>query len=267
LNAPPAQEKPTCSRCGSNVRTRALLRALSEELFGASVPLDYFPCVKSLRGLGISDSESYAPVLREKFDYTNTQFHRAPRFDIGDPGAGESGSYDFLIASEVFEHVVPPVEAAFQNAWRLLKPNGVMIFSAPYSLKATTLEHFPDLHEHTVAQLGEQMVLVNRTCEGEVQVFENLVFHGGSGATLEMREFSEAGLCNLFTAAGFQSVRIFGEDYAPFGIVRNENCSLPFAARKGEFSFSRENAAEMIENWQRLLRRKWIRLGNTFGVV
>jgi hypothetical protein len=249
------------------VRTRGLLRALSEELFGASVPLDFFPCVKSLRGLGISDSESYAPALREKFDYSNTQFHRAPKFDIGDPDAGESGAYDFLISSEVFEHVVPPVGAAFRNAWRLLKPNGVMIFTAPYSLEATTAEHFPELHEHTVAQLGEQMVLVNRTREGQVQVFENLVFHGGPGATLEMRKFSEAGLRNLFTAAGFQSVRIFGEDYAPFGIVRNENCSLPLAARKGEFAFSRENAAEMIENWQRLRQRKWIRLGNALRVL
>jgi SAM-dependent methyltransferase len=249
------------------VRTRGLLRALSEELFGAGVPLYSFPRVKSLRGLGMSDSDSYAKVLREKFDYKNTEFHRAPKFDIGEPGAGESGSYDFLIVSEVFEHVVPPVEAAFRNAWRLLKPNGVMIFTAPYSLKATTAEHFPDLHSHTVAQLGDQMVLVNRTREGQIQVFENLVFHGGLGTTLEMREFSEASLRNLFTAAGFQSLRIFGEDYAPFGIVRNENCSLPLAARKGEFSFTRENAAEMIANWQRLLQRKWIRLGDKLGVV
>jgi hypothetical protein len=249
------------------VRTRGLLRALSEELFGASVPLDSFPCVKSLRGLGTSDSDSYAAILREKFDYTNTQFHRAPKFDIGDPGAGEAGSYDFLVSSEVFEHVVPPVETAFRNAWRLLKPNGVMIFTAPYSLEATTVEHYPDLHEHTVAQLGERMVLVNRTREGQVQVFENLIFHGGAGATLEMRKFTEAGLRTLFTDAGFKSVRIFGEDYEPFGIVRNENCSLPFAARKGEFAFSRENAAEMIENWQRLKMRKWIRLGKKIGVV
>jgi SAM-dependent methyltransferase len=244
-----------------------LLRALSEELFGASVPLYSFPSVKSLRGLGMSDSDSYARILREKFDYTNTQFHRAPKFDISDPGVGESGSYDFLLSSEVFEHVIPPVETAFRNVWRLLKPNGVMIFTAPYSLEATTAEHFPDLHDHTVAQLGEQMVLVNRTREGKVQVFENLVFHGGLGATLEIRKFSEAGLRNLFTEAGFNSVRIFGEDYAPFGIVRNENCSLPLAARKGEFAFSRENAAEMIENWQRLLRRKWVRLGDKLRVV
>jgi hypothetical protein len=244
-----------------------LLRVLSEELFGASVPLDSFPCLKSLRGLGLSDSDSYAAVLREKFDYTNTQFHRAPKFDIGDTGAGESAGYDFLIASEVFEHVAPPVEAAFRNAWRLLKPNGVLIFTAPYSLKATTAEHYPDLHEHTVSELGDHMVLVNRTRQGQVQVFENLVFHGGTGTTLELREFSEAGLRNLFIEAGFKSVRIFGEDYAPFGIVRNENCSLPFAARKGEFSFTRENAAEMIENWQRLRLRKWIRLGDKLGVV
>ena len=249
------------------MRTRGLLRALSEELFGASVPLDCFPSMKSLRGLGMSDSDSYSTILREKFDYTNTQFHRAPKLDIGDPGAGESGSYDFLISSEVFEHVVPPVEAAFRNAWRLLKPNGVMIFTAPYSLHATTLEHFPDLHDHTVTQLGDRMVLVNRTREGQVQVFENLVFHGGTGATLEMRKFTEASLRNLFTEAGFKSVRIFGEDYAPFGIVRNENCSLPLAARKGEFAFSRENAAEMIENWQRMRLRKWIRLGDKLGVV
>lgn len=244
-----------------------MLRALSEELFGDSIPLYCFPRIKSLRGLGISDSDAYAPLLKERFDYVNTQFHCAPRFDIGNPASGEPGSYDFLIASEVFEHVVPPVEEAFRNAWRLLKPHGVLIFTAPYSLAATTEEHFPDLHDHTVAQLGDQMVLVNRTRDGQVQVFENLIFHGGPGSTLEMREFSEASLRNLFVAAGFRSVHIFGESYAPFGIVRDENCSLPLAARKGEFSFTRENAAEMIANWQRLLRTKWMRAGSKLGVV
>ncbi len=254
-------------RCGSNVRTRGLLRVLSEELFGASLPLPDFPCVKSLRGLGISDSEPYAKILREKFDYANTEFHRAPKFDIGDAEAGESGSYDFLISSEVFEHVVPPVETAFQNSWRLLKPNGVMIFSVPYSLEATTAEHFPDLYEHTVAQLGDRMVLVNRTRQGEIQVFENLIFHGGAGATLEMREFSEAGLRGLFAAAGFQELRIYSDQYPPFGIARNENWSLPLAARKGQFAFGRETAGEVVTQWQRLLRSRWVRLGGRLGVV
>src|SRR5947208_3583441 len=92
------RERPSCSSCGSNVRTRGLLQALSMELFGANLTLPDFPRVKSLRGIGTSDSSQYADRVAAKLDYRNTFHDREPRFDITNPGDAESGNYDFLIS-------------------------------------------------------------------------------------------------------------------------------------------------------------------------
>ena len=250
---------------------------MSMELFGLSVPLPDFPRVKSVRGLGTSDPRQYADLLGEKFDYRNTFFHREPKFDIANTAEEEFGKYDFLISSEVLEHVAPPVETAFQNAFRLLKPNGVFVFTVPYSIESSTVERFPDLHQFGIAQVGDRAVLVNRTGSGELQVFENLVFHlAWGGAALEMREFSERGLKGTLAGSGFREVRLYSEDYPPFGIVRSETWSLPIAARKGEFAFSAEAAGEVVEQWRelkqkfdgemkRLGKSYWFRVGRKLG--
>jgi SAM-dependent methyltransferase len=260
-------EKPTCSHCGSNQRTRALLRLLSLELFGTAVPVPAFPRVKSLCGIGTSDSGAYVKLLEEKFDYHNTFFHREPRLDIANPPEDQFGKYDFILSSEVLEHVPPPAETAFHNLYRLLKPNGVLVFTVPYSLEATTAEHFPELHEFGITPLGEGHVLVNRTRDGQVQVFENLVFHGGQGATLEMRQFSECGLKNLLAGAGFQHVRIDAQGDPDFGVVFRQTWSLPIVARKGEFALSRAATGEIVDQWHWLMRSSLVRLGRILRLL
>src|SRR5258706_7489496 len=167
------REARSCTSCGSNVRTRALLRALSLELFGISLPVPDFPYMKSLRGIGTSDTAEYAALLAGKFDYKNTFHDRPPRLDIMRPSEDDLGRYDFVISSEVLEHVPPPVETAFADIRRLLKPTGVLVFTVPYSLEEQTREHFSDLHEFTVARLGGSSILLNRTDEGLLQVYEN----------------------------------------------------------------------------------------------
>jgi len=267
------REQSTCSSCGSNVRTRGLLQALSSELFGVSLTLPDFPRVKSLRGLGTSDDNTYASRLTEKLDYRNTFFDREPRFNLCDPAGLEARAYDFIISSEVFEHVPPPVDNAFANIFRLLKPGGVLVFTVPYNLEGSMHEHFPDLHEYAFAEVGGKTILVNRTRTGEVQTFDNLIFHLSSGQpSLEMREFSEDALKAALTKAGFSNIRIYSATYLPFGIIRSEECSLPIAARKGTFSFSLDATREIAEEWRalqqkhtadmsRLCRSFWFRLG------
>jgi len=127
------REKPSCRGCQSNVRTRGLMAALSIELFGMAMTLPDFPRVKSLRGLGTTDAPQYAKRLAEVFDYRNTYFDREPRFDLS-AVPEESGKYDFLISSDVFEHVRHPVDQAFRNAYQMLKPNGVLVFTVPYEI-------------------------------------------------------------------------------------------------------------------------------------
>ena len=269
------RERPSCASCGSNVRVRGLLLALSEELLGTNLALPEFPRIKSLRGLGLSDSPQYADLLAEKLDYRNTFFHREPYFDITRVDEGQLGRYDFVLASEVFEHVPPPAEVAFANAFRLLREGGVLVFTVPYSLDPATAERFPGLHEYGLARVGGSTVLVNRTREGELRVTDDLVFHISFGdPALEMREFSEADLKSRLVAAGFSEVRIFSEDYAPYGIVRAENWSLPIVARKGRFALSRDAARDILEHWQamdrsmrRLGRSWWFRIGRKLGRV
>jgi SAM-dependent methyltransferase len=241
------RELPSCGECGSTVRTRAVVEMISREMFGLPLALPDFPVLKGIRGIGISDSPDYAERLETKFSYRNTFYHKEPRFDIVDLPESEAGQYDFLIASEVFEHVAPPVERAFANAFRLLKPGGLFFFTVPYTLDERTLEHFPKLADYGIAQLSDRHVLVNRTADGQLEVFDGLVFHGGGGETLEIRRFTEQGLREQFAKAGFRSLQIYTANYSPFGIIRSENWSLPMTARKDTFTFGAESIAEIVK--------------------
>ena len=242
------REDASCESCGSTVRTRGLLRVLSMELFGTSLAVPDFPCMKSIRGLGTSDTAHYASLLAEKFDYRNTFHDRAPQLDIMHPPEEEFEKYDFVISSEVFEHVPPPVEAAFASIRRLLKPNGVLVFTVPYSIEDRTLEHYPDLHEYTVAPLGGSSVLLNRTPDGLLQVFDKLVFHLGATPALEMRVFAERDLTTMLAGVGFAGVHVHGENYPAFGILYPERWSLPLAARRGVYALGAESAREIMED-------------------
>lgn len=151
-----------------------------------------------------------------------------------------------MVSSEVLEHVLAPVEAALGNVCSLLKPAGVLVFTVPYAVDGETVEHFGPLHDFGLARLSDRTVLVNRTPSGEMQVFDHLVFHGGRGSTLEMREFSEPGLKCALRGAGFSEVRIDSEDHPEFGIVRRNAWSLPIAARKGPFAWGRDPVRELV---------------------
>jgi SAM-dependent methyltransferase len=225
------RETPSCPQCGSSVRLRAIVHILSTELFGQSMSLLDLPEDRTLRGVGLSDWAGYADVLARKFDYTNTFYHQSPRLDIMATDPAMAGTLDFLICTEVFEHVPPPVSRAFQNARLLLKPTGVMIFSTPYGLQDETWEHFPELHQYELIKRDGGTVLVNTTADGRRQEFRNLIFHGGPGATLEMRMASLNGLRREFASAGFAEPRIYGEDVLEYGIRWGEPWSLPMAAR------------------------------------
>ena len=225
------RQVPTCV-CGSTVRNRSIVHLLSVALFGRSLALPDFPFRPDLRGWGMSD-ESYSDLLPRKLNYVNTFYHQEPCFDITAPlDPALEGTLDFLISNEVFEHINPPVSIAFENARRLLKPNGVLILSVPYTLEPETREHFPDLYNYEIMdRMGANPVLKNITRDGREQVFHDLVFHGGPGATLEMRVFSQSGLMAELEQAGFVDVKIFSGPCWEYGIYWRDLWSLPIVAR------------------------------------
>src|SRR3954463_15443325 len=60
-HAAPAQlhrEAVSCARCGSSMRWRALIAALSQELFGKGLAIVDFPVRPDIKGLGLSDDAS-----------------------------------------------------------------------------------------------------------------------------------------------------------------------------------------------------------------
>jgi SAM-dependent methyltransferase len=225
-----SRETPSCQTCGSNVRFRAMARLVVREVLGQDIALPEMPRSRNIAGLGLSDVSAYALPFADKFAYENTWYDGAPQLDIANVPPERFGRYDFVIASDVFEHVAPPVSRAFANARKLLKPRGKFIFSVPFSLAPDTVEHFPDLHEWTLAERNGAWRLTNTTVTGEQQTFDDLVFHGGPGTTLEMRLFSRASLGREFTRAGFARVRVAAEPYLPFGIHWPDPFSVPMVA-------------------------------------
>lgn len=228
------RETRSCESCGSTPRYRALIRALTLALFKKPIALPDLERHREITGLGLTDWDNYATRLAEKFTYQNTFYHQEPKLDISDPAITRHliSSQDFIISSDVFEHVAPPVDKAFRNAWTILKPGGVFVLTVPYGLQAETIEHFPDLNDYGVVSQEVSYVLRNVTTAGEIQEFRELVFHGGPGTTLEMRVFAQDDLLRRLSQTGFDEVYIHRTPDFAHGIWWPEPWSLPITARK-----------------------------------
>jgi SAM-dependent methyltransferase len=243
------REQSSCSRCGSSVRFRSIVHLLTTELFGKSLILSEIPALKQIRGLGLTDWSGYAGQLAERFSYANTFYNCEPFFDITNPGPEHLGQYDFLIASEVFEHVEAPVEDAFAQALRVLKPQGFLILTVPFTgLTEETAEHFPNLGAYRIVELDGEFVLVNRRKDGSLETFDDLTFHGGPGSTLEMRLFAMRDLEKKLLASGFREVSILRESFPQFGVQLHQPWSLPLIARKETFAYPKSLVWQLAQS-------------------
>ncbi len=203
--------------------------------------LSEFPVLKSVRVVGISDSDIYANRLAPLFSYTNTFYHREPHFDPMHPDESELGRYDFVICSDVLE--------------------------------SATIEHFPELREFGILDLGGRSVLVNRVGEGRYEVHDRLVFHNGPGHTLEMRVFTEGEIREKLVAAGLTEVLMQSAVSAEFGVCETGPCSLPIVARRQAFALPASGVSELVSQWveqKRLVaavgESRWVQLGRRLSV-
>jgi SAM-dependent methyltransferase len=227
-----SRENPSCMSCRSTVRMREVAYLASLALFGAALPIPELPVRPHLRGVGLSDWWEYADRLAHHIDYRNTWYHEEPRLDITDVPDGDAGTYDLVIATDVFEHVLPPVQRAFDGAARLLKPGGAFVFTVPWVPEGTTVEHYPDAVDYEVIELEDCFEVDIVTADGSRRRETAPCFHGGPGSTLEMRLFSLPDIKKHLAAAGFNSLRVLREDVREFGIVHPSPHSLPLLARR-----------------------------------
>jgi len=221
---------------GCYSRLRAMIYLLSKELFGKPMYLIDFPQNKKIKGLGMSDADVYAVPLSQKLDYVNTFYEKEPYLDIYKLNETQMNAYDFVLSTDVFEHIppYPGIDIAFKNLYNLLKPTGFLIFAVPFTLDDETIEHFPNLYDysfirennpiiknfdglpqHEINRRQNNIVLINKTIDGKEEKFSNLCFHGGigditsgsgGGSTLEMRIFCKKDLEKRFYKAGFKEI-------------------------------------------------------------
>lgn len=213
------REGHICIRCKSNARQRLIQFAVD------SVSKRVAKRNGDFRVIGVSDSEVTSLALSRRLGskYKNYQYHEEPFLDITKPGLSLFSSADIVICSEVLEHVPAPVGLAFDGLAKILKASGTLIISVPHSLKNSRhIEHFLELRN---PELIDGSKYRGQTVEGKIITYENLVFHGGAGATLEHRVFSEESLIRELEKAGFQNLKklgnkkLFGIDFEPWSRV------------------------------------------------
>ena len=190
----------------------------------------------ALVAYGVSDWTNFKKYLAPKIGYVNTQFDPALgqdvlSLDITAPPAHLQNTADLVICSDVLEHVLAPVQRAFDGLGKLLRPGGVVVFSVPYSFEKT-IEHFPELYDWTLTGKGDARALTNTTQDGRHQRFENLVFHGGGASVLEMRLFGLDALRQHFDAAGFSVISLMDYDVLEYGIRFGFTWGRPMVATR-----------------------------------
>ncbi|WP_147454366.1 hypothetical protein [Sphingomonas sp. PP-F2F-G114-C0414] len=185
-----------------------------------------------IRGIGLSDSEILASRLVESFDYINTFYHAEPKLDICNPGAAWIGKNDFLISSDVFEHVPSPVQSAFDGAFAVLSPGAIFVLTVPFDQRSATTEHFPNAKHFRLVDFDDEWLLVGKTDAGTYEVHKDLIFHGGPGTTVEMRFFSRQAVIAHLEAAGFIDVQVHDQAVPEYGIFPPHHEGLPITARK-----------------------------------
>lgn len=197
------REGLVCPICGLNSRQRAILFAVQKKTKKG------FFRKRNLRIVGVSDGAPIESTFRDRFGsvYKNFEYHTEPFLDITKIDETLMSTANIVTCSEVLEHVQPPINLAFEGLFKLLKPGGWLILSVPHKdANFPHEEHFPVM---TNAQLifEPNQMLKGVDLEGNEREFLGLVFHGGAGATLEYRVFSETSLLTNLKESGFNNIQ------------------------------------------------------------
>jgi hypothetical protein len=200
------REGTNCYWCNGTARDRAMLLSIHIAFIKKLLRKPrYLPQI-----IGVSDGYLMETILKKIYrsNYQNYQYHIEPILDITQVPWELHGSADIISCSEVLEHVAPPIDLAFSGLSNLLNSGGTLILSVPHSdASGDHVEHFPVMKTFEV-DLVDTPRLKGILIGGEEVEFNNLVFHGGIGATLEYRIFSQASLDKYLKLSGFKSSQV-----------------------------------------------------------
>jgi len=184
---------------------RAALMTLMIGLKYPPAPLPGLTADWSRRGLGLSDVPPLVPALASRFSFTNTYYHQFPRLDIARPPDDLLGQIEFIVCSDVLEHVPPPLDAALAGLFACLEPGGFAVITVPVGGEATD-EYYPGLTDVEVATSPAGEVVRWTDAAGIRHTDTAPEMHGGAGLTLAFRSFSARDVRSRLLAAGFVSV-------------------------------------------------------------
>jgi len=224
---------------GYNCRFRAICYVLSKMLLGKICIFTKIPNMSEKKGLGINDG-LWSAICEEKFDYTNlsiTDF--STKFNFYDPEfCEEYGNRDFIICSEILNHVCPNpgVQTIFDNFYSMLNDNGFLIFSVPFGY-GKHVEHFPGLFKYVIKEIDGKKVLLNITKSDKKEKYSQLTFYNPDDTnSLEMRIFSANSIREFLNKAGFTDITFHSPKQdlkmKKCGIFWENECSLVVSARK-----------------------------------
>lgn len=201
MRKPTSREDVACTQCGATWRAQACMLSVLEGLGypeGASVSPDF-----SRYGLGISDDMTLAQRLFQLFMYTNSYYHQFPKIDVTSPPAETRGQFEFIVCSDVLEHVPPPAEFALLGLHSMLRPGGFLVVSVPCQTGPQTAEYYPKIVTWELSDDGLRW----RDSAGSEHFDPDPELHGGSGQTLAFRFWSVTDLAERLLSCGFSSVR------------------------------------------------------------
>ena len=199
------RERSVCRTCKSTARERAVAQAMRKALVLRPNPELV---------MGVSDGKWMVKFATKLFGhrYANYHYHQEPRLDIVSPDSTLYNSADIVSCCEVLEHIEPPADRAFTGLFNVLKPGGIAVLSVPHTMAGDShVEHFPVMTD-TKLEMEPTPHWTGKTSDGQFHSFENLIFHGGLGSTLEFRMYSEDSFRAHLEAAGFKVLEMIPND-------------------------------------------------------
>lgn len=206
---PSIRETYSCSKCKASLRERSVANAIISVFgFGSCTSIRDLAKQKHFSELNIFEP-GVIGIIR-KFISHLPNYHNSFFYEDASPGEFVEGvrnedlenlsfldnSFDLVITSDIFEHIRKP-DIAFQDIFRVLKPNGVHIFSIPTLIP---------MKEATISR-------VDVSGSNDIHILEP-AYHGNGkgGKSLVYNDFGED-IFSKLESYGFKTLTVSSDHY------------------------------------------------------